>query len=212
MLETASLTSGYHAVPDGHVAAVVTYLEMKGPPPDLQPDPPAPVHGVTLERWAGAEIQPGEYRQLFQDVGSDWLWFSRLTLSDADLMETILAPGHEVYVAKRNDETIGLLELNFRKAPDVDLAFFGLVGSAMGQGLGRWLMLQALARVWDPSRALQSQRLSLQTCTFDSPAALPFYLRSGFTAYARAVEIAPDPRLSGTLGPGAAPQVPVLKG
>ncbi|NMD08644.1 MAG: GNAT family N-acetyltransferase, partial [Phyllobacteriaceae bacterium] len=48
------------------------------------------------------------------------------------------------------------------------------------------------------------------TCTFDAPQALPFYIRSGFTPYARMVELHDDPRLSGKLARDASPQVPLL--
>jgi len=41
---------------------------------------------------------------------------------------------------------------------------------------------------------------------------LPFYLRSGFTAYRRQVEIADDPRLNGVLPRTASPQEPVIEG
>jgi len=54
-------------------------------------------------------------------------------------------------------------------------------------------------------------RLTVHTCTLDSPAALPFYLRSGFRAVRRAVEVAPDPRLDGTLPPEAGSQAPILR-
>ena len=39
---------------------------------------------------------------------------------------------------------------------------------------------------------------------------LPAYLRAGFTAYARAFEAFPDPRLSGLLPRDAAPQLPLI--
>ncbi len=65
-------------------------------------------------------------------------------------------------------------------------------------------MEQALTLAW----AQPISRLHVHTCTLDHPAAVPFYERSGFTAYARAVEVAPDPRLSGELPREAAPQVP----
>ena len=45
-----------------------------------------------------------------------------------------------------------------------------------------------------------------------SAAALPFYLKSGFRAVRREVEIAPDPRLDGTLPATAAPHIPVIAG
>ena len=39
-------------------------------------------------------------------------------------------------------------------------------------------------------------RVHVHTCSLDHPAALPAYLRAGFTAYERAFESFPDPRLA----------------
>ena len=76
------------AVPAGHVAAVVTYLEMDEAPAEV----PSPASPLRLEHWAG--IDPDRYRALFRRVGSHWLWFSRLAMSDAEL----LAKDAEVHV------------------------------------------------------------------------------------------------------------------
>jgi hypothetical protein len=53
-------------------------------------------------------------------------------------------------------------------------------------------------------------RVHVHTCTLDHPAALSAYRRAGFTAYKRAVERFPDPRLLGFLPLDCAPQVPLL--
>jgi hypothetical protein len=66
------------------------------------------------------------------------------------------------------------------------------------------------------NRALQiawvrnPRRLTVHTCTFDHPDALAFYLRTGFTPYARSLEVADDPRVLGVLPRAAAPHVPIL--
>jgi hypothetical protein len=54
------------------------------------------------------------------------------------------------------------------------------------------------------------RRLFLHTCSLDHPAALPFYVRAGFVAYRRAIEVADDPRLYGALPLTAAPQIPII--
>ena len=197
------LPAGFHPVPRGHVATIVTHLAMDRPDtPPLAPD------------HSGLRLRPLErqdtsgYRSIFRAVGTDWLWFSRLRLEEPALRAILTDPAVEAFVAEREGEPIGLLELDFRAAPEAELAYFGLVPGQAGQGLGRWLMAQALARVWDPARNVS--RLTVHTCTLDSAAALPFYLRSGFTALRQEVEIAPDPRLDGTLPAGAAPQIPLL--
>ncbi|TCP61907.1 hypothetical protein EV663_10393 [Rhodovulum bhavnagarense] len=197
------LEEGFYEVPAGHVAAVVTYLEMHAPVPEQ----PAPVsEGLSLVRIE--EPDPDWYRALFARVGAgEWLWFSRLLLEDDALADILENPDVEIYVLRRDGLDIGLLELDFRTSGACELAFFGLVGSAVGTGAGRYLMNAALRRAWEAPITL----LHVHTCTMDSPRALPFYLRSGFVPVRREVQIAQDPRLSGVIDPAAAPQVPILK-
>jgi hypothetical protein len=54
------------------------------------------------------------------------------------------------------------------------------------------------------------RRFFVHTCSLDHPSALSFYVRSGFTPYRRAIEVADDPRLTGHLPLETAPQIPVL--
>jgi hypothetical protein len=54
-------------------------------------------------------------------------------------------------------------------------------------------------------------RVWLHTCTFDHPAAVRFYLRSGFRGWKFAIEVSDDPRLTGALPASAAPHVPLLR-
>ena len=54
-------------------------------------------------------------------------------------------------------------------------------------------------------------RFWVHTCTLDHPRALAFYMRSGFTAYRRELEVADDPRLTGVLPREAAPQIPIIE-
>ena len=75
-----------------------------------------------------------------------------------------------------------------------------------GQGHGRWLLAEALRLAWREGIS----RVHVHTCTLDHPAALAAYRRAGFTAYKRAVERFPDPRLAGILPPDCAPQLPLV--
>ncbi|MBC2860661.1 GNAT family N-acetyltransferase [Stappia sp. 28M-7] len=205
---TSSITvdlSGYTDLPAGKVATIVTYLEMHARPLPRRAERP----DLSLERIEHPD--PTEYRALFRRIGDEWLWFGRLTGSDADLVADLTRPGHEVYFCRkgRGGEPVGLLELDFGDPANVELAYFGLVAEEIGNGAGRWLMNEALSRVW--SRP-QTRRLFVHTCTADSPQALGFYRASGFTPYKRAIEIADDPRLAGVLPREAAGHVPVIEG
>lgn len=159
--------------------------------------------------WALRRVErpdPGWYRDLFRRIGTDWLWTSRLVLTEDDLLRIIRDPEVEVHALVAEGREEGLLELDFRKHGQCELAFFGLTPTLVGTGAGRWLMNRALETAW--SRPIT--RFRVHTCSFDHPAALPFYLRSGFRAYRRDVGIGDDPRLTGELPRSAAAHIPII--
>ncbi len=137
------------------------------------------------------------------------MWFSRLVLDDAALTRIIHDPDLTVFaVVDPRGIEVGMLELDYRRPGEVELAFFGLVPELTGKGHGKWLMAQALQRAWLPG----IRRAWVHTCTLDHPAALEFYVRSGFTPFARAIETFADPRVAGAVPADAAPQIPCLAG
>ncbi len=197
------LTDGFHDVPPGRLATVVTHLEMRE---RAALRPVSVPEGAELRRVEAPGA--GWYRALFRRVGAeDWLWFSRLRLSDAELLETICHPRVQVFALRVGGEDLGLLELDFRVPGACELAFLGVARELIGQGAGRFMMNAAIERAW----AEGIERFHVHTCTLDSPQALPFYMRSGFTPVRQQVEIAPDPRLDGLIRADAAPQIPVLR-
>lgn len=200
----SSLPLGYTTLPPGHLANVVTCLEMTERP---APRPaPAESEGLGLRRFGAGD--PAAFRDLFRRIGQDLMWFSRLIMPDEALAGILGDPQVESYALTRDGEAIGLLELDFRAAGECELAFFGIVPEAIGRGTGRYLMNQAIERAW----ARPIRRFWVHTCSFDHPAALPFYQRSGFRPYAIQVEVHRDPRLTGHLPRHASPQVPLIEG
>jgi len=198
-----NLADGYHQLPGGKVAAVVTSLEMLAPAaarPERAGEP------AELVRVAHPETD--WYRDLFRRIGASYLWHSRLALTPNQLAAILHHPDNEVYALAVGGRQEGLLELDFRVAGECELAFFGLADTLHGLGAGRWLMNRAIERAW----ARPIKRFWVHTCTLDHPAALTFYLRSGFQAYARQVEVFDDPRLSGLLPITAAAHIPLLRG
>jgi GNAT superfamily N-acetyltransferase len=192
---------GYTELPRAKIAAIATSLEMLERP---EPRPLAPGEALGVRQVLRPET--GWYRDLFQRIGEPWLWHSRLRLAPPVLEAIIRSPDVEVWVVEEDGREEGLLELDFRRASECELAFFGLTGALIGRGAGRRLMEHAIARAW--SRPIR--RFWVHTCTLDHPAALAFYVRSGFRPYKRMLEIADDPRLDGTLPRDAAPGVPIL--
>ncbi len=190
----------YEPVADGELAAVVTFLEMRKAP-DFQ----IPASSLSLRRIQHPEVD--EYRRLFRRIGRQWLWFSRLVMSDEDLAAIIQDPAVDLYVIIDEVGTdIGMIELDFREAGQCELAFIGLLPELAGLGHGRWLTAETLRLAWRED----VRRVHVHTCTLDHPAALPSYRHAGFRAYKRAIERFPDPRLIGILPNEAAPQVPPL--
>jgi GNAT superfamily N-acetyltransferase len=190
----------YEPIKDGDLVAVVTFLEM-GEPPTGQ----IPASSLSLRRVPQPDVDG--YRQLFRRIGKQWLWFSRLIMSDERLAEIIQDQAVELYVVV--DELgadIGMVELDFRQTGECELAYIGLLPELTGLGHGRWLLGETLRLAWREG----VRRVHVHTCTLDHPAALGAYRRAGFTAFSRAIERFPDPRLLGILPKESAPQVPLL--
>jgi GNAT superfamily N-acetyltransferase len=195
------LPDGYSDVPAGKIAAVVTHLEMTARPAPR----PDPAGAWTLRR---VEMPPHDwFRDLYRRVGEEWLWISRIRMSDAELAAIIRSPLMEIYALAHEGCDEGLLELDFREPGQCEFVSFGVTEKFVGTGAGRWLMNRALEIAW--SRPVD--RVWLHTCTFDHPAALAFYQRSGFRPFRRQVEVVNDPRLDGTVPRGVARHVPLIE-
>ena len=189
----------YEALPDGELAAVVTFLEMREPP-----EPASAKSTLQLRRVANPSAD--QYRALFRKVGAPWLWFSRLIMDDAKLESIIHDPSVHLYEVSAVEAVVGMLELDFRESGECELAFIGLVPQLAGQGHGKWLLSEAVRLAWRDD----VRRVHVHTCSLDHPAALSAYRRAGFRPYKRAVERFPDPRTLGILPPDCAPQIPLL--
>ena len=199
---TPALKDEFTLLPPGQIAAVVTHLEMRSRQPLRREHAK---HGeYALRRLPSPDI--AWYRDLYRRVGQDWLWFSRLAMDDTTLTEIIHDPAIEVHALRHRGRDEGILEIDLRRFPEVEIAFLGVVSSLLGKGAGRYLMNRALENVWGRTPS----RVTVHTCTLDHPRALEFYLKSGFTPYSRSVEVADDPRLHGLLARTIAPHTPII--
>ena len=207
MIPTAppSLSPGFHAVPAGHLAAIVTALEMREPPG--APPRPFPA-GYALSQMQSPSND--WYLALFRVIGAPWLWTSRLRLSPPALTAILTSPDvdiHALHGGSTDSDPLGLVELDFTAKGACEVAFFGLVDRCRRRGLGRPMMDFALHRAWSRPGV---ERVWIHTCSLDDPAALRFYQSCGFKPYARQVEILADPRLAGILPADCAPLHPLL--
>ncbi len=201
MNHTTPLPIGYHPLPPGHLANVVTCLEMTARP-ELRPSHP---DGFSLERMGAPDTE--RFRALFREIGRDIMWFSRLIMPEEQLAAIIGDARVECLALVHEGRDIGLLELDYREEGQCELSFFGVVPSAVGGGAGRYLMNEALKRAWEKPIS----RMWVHTCTFDHPKALPFYQRSGFRPYQVMVEVHRDPRLTGHMPKDATPSAPLIE-
>jgi len=119
------------------------------------------------------------YRCLYQQVGSSFYWVDRLLMRDKELLTIIHHELVDVLVITVADEPWGYAELNRRRAGEIELAYFGLIPKATGQGLGKYFLNHVLRTAW----SLSPQRVWVHTCDLDHPAALPNYLKAGFKIY-----------------------------
>lgn len=193
---------GVCTIDDGYIGTVVTSLEMTRRPA-LRATPQTEFR---LQRWI--DPAPEKYRALFRRIGERWLWFSRLELLDAALVEICHDPKVRIWaMVDRSGIEVGILELDFRTPGHCEIAFFGMVPELTGKGHGKWLMAMALQAGWAEPGVT---RLWVHTCTLDGPSALAFYIKSGFTPYQRQFEKFQDPRLTGLIPRDVAPQIPII--
>lgn len=201
MTENAILPKGHSPVPAGKIACVETHLQMMARPPRRAVQD----NGLRFDRWEDPALS--DYRTLFRDIGQEWLWTSRLVMSDEKLAAILSDPEIHIYRLMDGERGCGLVELDFRQEGECELVFFGLAADAIGKGAGRFMMEGAIDRAW----VRPIKRFWVHTCTNDSQAALPFYCRSGFTPFAVKIEVDDDPRLTGLFPRDTAPHVPIVE-
>ena len=188
------------SVPNGKLAEVVTYLEMRAPAvAPIMADGP-----WTLDHCPNPDID--WYLSIYRAIGEKWLWYSRLVMPK-EKVAAILKNSHvHVFALRRDGLDVGLAELSFSTPDEVEICFLGVASNEIGGGAGRWLLAEVLRLAW----AEAPKRVWLHTCTLDHPNALPFYLRHGFRAYKRTLGVCTDPRLAGILVKAAELRIPVI--
>lgn len=171
--------------------STVTFLQMFGLPQRALRQPPRPNLSVLQIR----PVTAGFYRPIYNDVGAPWRWAMRRRMTDVDLEALLNHPAIELHVLYAGAWPVGFAELDGRVEGEVEIRYFGIRPSCIGQGLGPYLLDFVIRTVW--TRPLK--RFWLHTCTHDHPAALAMYERAGFQRYHQAEETQIDPFLDGTI-------------
>ena len=154
---------------------VRTYLELNSPNALKAAAPFGP--GARVVRRDPCSI--ADYRRLYRAVGGPWHWRDRLAWDDETLLAHLTSPDIFIWELLVDDESAGYFELRRSGDSEIELAYFGLVPSFIGRGLGGALLTQAVAEAW----TLGARRVWLHTCTLDSAHALPNYRARGFREY-----------------------------
>ncbi len=146
------------------------FLEMKDPA-QLRPARP-PRRAATLVQ---VEIPCPELNRFLNEVvGATWSWTDRLpwTLEQWQAW----AERVETWIAYVSGTPAGYFELLRPSETEVNIAYFGLLPWAIGQGLGGWMLTRAIERCW----ALGPSLVTVNTCSLDGPHALANYRARGF--------------------------------
>lgn len=154
------------------LTAHVTQLEMTAPP---KASLPVPVNLQTAVIRA-PEIPLHFYRYLYRQVGKRWHWYNRLKMTDEQLAAIIHNPRVSVTVLYVNGAPAGFFELSKESEEWTELSYFGLFEHAIGLGIGKWFLLQALYAAWQD----MPQKVTVTTNTLDHARALQLYQMMGF--------------------------------
>ena len=158
------------------VPVTVTYLRADTQPRGVAPPLPGAArieHAINPPVWF--------FLALYQAVGGEYEWTDRVRQAQkapGDLAQFVKHPDVEVWVAYRAGWPNGFFVLDWRAQATCDLAYFGLVRGAIGQGLGGALLKTALHKGWSRTG---THAMTVNTCTLDHPRALALYQSVGFS-------------------------------
>lgn len=155
------------------IPVTVTFLEMNRPPAATSPLPAN--RQIALLRARNIPLH--FYRYLMDRVGRKWHWVNVLRLNDEELAAGLHREDRDIRVLYLDGAPAGFFDLKPHLPQEVELAYFGMMEQAIGQGIGRWFLGAAIDTAW----SYNPRRVTVQTCTLDHPAALPLYQKFGFS-------------------------------
>jgi GNAT superfamily N-acetyltransferase len=163
------------------IPITITKLEMKAKPPGLRPHLRHEHDNGRVMLLKARHPPVHFYRYLYETVGRAYVWVERTRMSDEALAAIVQHENVELYVLYCEGAPAGYAELDFRKMPDAELAYFGLIPDFIGRGLGGFLLTTAIDIAWGKP----IERFWVHTNTLDHPRALPLYQQMGFVPYAQ---------------------------
>lgn len=145
---------------------------------------------INRENPGGLAVTECEIKQyqlnkfLYKLIGKQWLWEDKLSWTDKAWQEYVESENLRTWIAYYNGAIAGYFEL-LKDKSDVEIIYFGLVESFIGNGFGGYLLSKAINSAWEwPG----TSRVWVHTCTLDHPSALQNYLSRGMKIYKEEID------------------------
>jgi ribosomal protein S18 acetylase RimI-like enzyme len=149
----------------------IFYLEIGAEQAILGANPD--IAGLRIERLAVPT--PAFNRFMYQAVGGEWFWIDKSNWSEQEWLDYVQQDTLQTWGAWLNDTPCGYFELERKGTERIEIAYLGVLKDFFGQGLGRKLLIEALNR----ARQQGGQKITVNTCSLDHPAALANYQARG---------------------------------
>lgn len=179
--------------------AVTTYYLETRDPRDLRAKR-SPRRDLALVRLLPP--MPVLNRFFYTAVGADWYWTDRLPWPYQRWLDYVNRAELETWMLTVQGVPAGYYELESQPSQDVEIAYFGLLPSFVGCGLGGHLLTCAIERGW----AMGARRVWVHTCTLDHPQALANYEARGLHLYKEESKVEDVAARSPGPWPGAFPE------
>jgi GNAT superfamily N-acetyltransferase len=131
--------------------------------------------------WIGeATVKQWQFnRFLYLTVGEPWAWNDKRSWSADQWRDYAESERLRTFAGYYDASPAGYYELRLDDEGGVEIAYFGLLASFLGRGLGGALLTSAIEEAWQ----MTATRVWVHTCTLDHPAALGNYLARGMKIY-----------------------------
>ncbi len=153
--------------------AHITHLEMTARPKSSLPYP-VNIHTAIMRV---KDIPLPFYRYIYRQVGARWHWVDRLRMKDDKLTALLHAQTAHIHVLYVNGAPAGFFEFHEQSDGNIELTHFGLMENALGLGVGKWFLQQAVYAIWD----FEPVTVTVTTNNLDHPRALQLYQMFGFS-------------------------------
>jgi GNAT superfamily N-acetyltransferase len=151
------------------------YLEISDP--DALRPKRSPRTDLALVRVAPP--MPELNRFFYTSVGGDWFWLDRLSWTYQQWLDYLNRPELATWMLTAAGIPAGYFELEAQADARVEVAYFGLLPSFVGAGLGGHLLTCAIEQGW----AMGGRCVWLHTCSLDHPRALANYQARGLRLF-----------------------------